>query len=407
MLNNKKVIENYFFMTILQILNSLFYLIIYPFLIRVLGPDSYGLYVYAMSLIGYFLCFVTFGFDLPALKMISLYSEDKLKHSDVMSCVFTAKLYLEIFSFLFFSLIIFFVPFLRENSVIFYLCFLQTLVNIIFPQWYFQAIQKMRVVTVIQLLFKLLSLPFIFLFVKKSEDLMLFTAITIVFSLLGGIVAFVEIIYIEGLRIKWMLFSELKFWFKEGLPFFLSNFTGVLKEQSVAILIGSFLGMREVALYDLANKIIIVPRTLMMSINGALFPKVISDFRIEIVRKIVRYQSIIGFIIIGMIAVFGKWIVVFMGGKEMESSYTIALVLSFTILSWITVGTYVNFVFVQSNKYYYVSRNQLIALMSFFVYSFVGFLFQHSALMLAVSLSLSGMTEIIYCKFVIAKNKLL
>ena len=33
-INNKKVIENYFFMTVLQILNSLFYLIIYPFLIR-------------------------------------------------------------------------------------------------------------------------------------------------------------------------------------------------------------------------------------------------------------------------------------------------------------------------------------------------------------------------------------
>ena len=38
--NNKVVIENYFFMTILQILNSVFYLFIYPFLIKTLGAET-------------------------------------------------------------------------------------------------------------------------------------------------------------------------------------------------------------------------------------------------------------------------------------------------------------------------------------------------------------------------------
>ena len=32
--NNKTVIENYFFMTVLQIINSFFYLLIYPYLIK-------------------------------------------------------------------------------------------------------------------------------------------------------------------------------------------------------------------------------------------------------------------------------------------------------------------------------------------------------------------------------------
>ena len=48
---NATVAENYVFMTVLQALNMCFYLLVYPFLIRVLGVDSYGLYVYAAAVV--------------------------------------------------------------------------------------------------------------------------------------------------------------------------------------------------------------------------------------------------------------------------------------------------------------------------------------------------------------------
>ena len=58
-------------------MNSLFYLLIYPYLIRTLGAESYGLYVFAFSVSVYFVSLVQFGFDTPALKAISLNPDDK------------------------------------------------------------------------------------------------------------------------------------------------------------------------------------------------------------------------------------------------------------------------------------------------------------------------------------------
>lgn len=405
--NNKVVIENYFFMTVLQVLNSMFYLLIYPFLIRVLGAESYGLYIFAVSIVTYFIYFVGFGFDMPAVKNIALNVDDHKSKSHTLSCIFTAKVYLEIISLIIFSIVIYLIPLLHENWLLLYICFLQTFANIIFPQWYFQGVQRMRIVTYIQLGFKILSLPFIFLLIKEPNDIIVFAFIVSLASLGGGMIAAFILWHYEKISIKWIPLYEIKKWYNDAFPFFLSSSAGIVKEQSVTLIIGAFFGMKDVALYDLANKIIIVPRTLLISVNGALFPKIMANFRNEIVKKIIRYQILLCLAIILAIILIGKWVVLFMGGAAMVDSYPIAIVLSVTVLTWIVVGSYISFVYVPNDRYYLVTKNQFAAFISFFVYCGVGLLFAQNALMLAVALSLSGLTEIAYCKYLIRKEKLL
>jgi PST family polysaccharide transporter len=405
--NNKKVIENYFFMTVLQILNSMFYFLIYPFLIRTLGAESYGLYVYALSIVTYFISFVGFGFDMPGVKAIAENSGNTKSISNIISCIFTAKIYLEIISFVIFSVVIFSIPYLRNKSLLFYILFFQTFTNIFFPQWYFQGVQRMRVVTIIQLSLKLISLPFIFLLIKSSKDINVFAIITTFSSIGGGIVAAIVLKYEEGIIISWVSINDLKIWFKDSLPFFLSSSTGVIKEQSVTVIIGAFFGMHDVAIYDLANKIIMVPRVFLFSVNGAIFPKVIANMKIEITRKIIKYETLIGITIIMLILVFGKWIVLILGGSDMLASYPISVTLSLTILSWIVVGAYIAFIFVPNSKYFYVAKNQFVALISFVIFCTLGMFIYQNILVLAIAMSLSGLTEIIYCRYVIFKEKLL
>ena len=171
--NNKKIIENYFFMTLLLVLNSYFALLIYPYLIKTLGKESYGIYVYGFTIASFFTTFVSFGFDMTGLRSISKVPFSVRDKSLILSKVFTAKLYLEFISIGIFAILVNVIPLWRENSLIYWICFSTTLVNIFLPVWYFQGIQKMKIVTIIQLLLKIASLPFIFYYVKTSSDILI------------------------------------------------------------------------------------------------------------------------------------------------------------------------------------------------------------------------------------------
>lgn len=182
----------------------------------------------------------------------------------------------------------------------------------------------------------------------------------------------------------------------------------VLKEQIITIIIGSFFNMTEVAYYDLANKIISVPRTLVMSINGALFPKMVNEYKnIKLVRKIIKYEFLIGLLLMLCVILFGKIAINLLGGAQMLESYDLSVILSVTILSWLVVSAYVNFIFIPNNKFYFVSINQFSALITFILFSIIGFLFWKNIYVLVFALAGSAIFEILNCIYLTHKNKLL
>lgn len=398
---NATVAENYVFMTVLQALNMCFYLLVYPFLIRVLGVDSYGLYVYAAAVVALFVTFVSFGYDLPAAKRIAENVGDKNAMSQILSEVTTSKLLLEVFAMIVYFGLFLLLPKMQANPILFVIVFSQTITNIFFPQWYFQGVQRMRVVTYIQVAFKVLSLPFLFLFLHDAQDNWVYALIVTITAIAGGVVAWLIIIYKDGIKVRLVSLSAIQVSIRNALPFFLSNTTGVIKEQGVVLLIGQFLGMNDVAIYDLANKIILIPRTLFSKLNDALFPKMMAQQNESRRRKILIGEIVIGLVSIALIAIFGYWAVLLLGGASMMSSYAVSVILSVTILTWLVVGALIYFYIIPSGKAFYITVNQLVALLTTFVFAGVGLFFTHSVYLLAVSLALSGLIEILFCSIVV------
>lgn len=405
--NNGKVMENYFFMTILQILNMCFYLLIYPFLIRTLGTEGYGLYAYSASLVFLFITFINFGFDLPAAQQVALHVNDKEHLELVLSSVQTAKIYIEAIAIIAFAILTFLNPIIHDAPLVFWITFPQTVTFILFPQWYYQGMQNMKVVTYIQFGFKLLSLPFILLFIESSQDVWLFALIATVASLLGGVTSWLMIRYQDGLHIRWATVSQVKEAYKDAIPFCGSNLIGVIKEQGMIILAGSVLGMRDVAIYDLANKIMLIPRTILSRLNDALYPKLIVKKDRSTNRKVLYSEVAIGLAAIAIIALLGPLAVWVLGGSQMMASYGVTVLLSVSILSWLVVGALLQFYFIPAGKNKYVFYNQLVAVISCFITAGIGLLLFHNVYALAAAFAISGLCEIIYCFIQVKRQQLL
>ena len=393
-LSNKKVIENYFFMTVILLLNSMFGLLIYPYLIKTLGTESYGIFLFATTIANYFICFVGFGFDMYGLRKIAENPSSIKNKSEVLSNVFTTKIYLEILSIIFFITLILLFPNLRENIWVYIICFTTTLVNIFFPTWYFQGIQKMRVVTYIQLLFKLLSLPFIFTFVRTPDDILVFSIIMTTSSLLGAFYAFIHLFIFEGIKIRIVAINRVKAYVVESQYFFYTNFLNIMKAQTLNLIVGIHFGMRDLAIYDLGAKIVQVPFLLTSSINGALFPKIVLNFNIQLLKKILFFERIVGVLCILSIVFFGKLAIKILGNDTMMDAYPIA---------FLQTGCYITLILIPKKKDIYVLKDLIISFVSLVIFILIGSLFSSNILILPISLSLSALIEILYLKTITKK----
>lgn len=401
--NNKKVVENYFFMTLLLVLNSFFGLLIYPYIIRTLGAEAYGTYIFASTVVNYFICFIGFGFDMYGVRLIAENSFSIETKSKVLSIIFTTKLYLEAISVIFALVAVFVFPILRAYFWVYIVCFATTLLNIFFPTWYFQAMQKMKVVSYIQLLFKLLSLPFIFIWVKTPDDLLLFSIIMTSSSLLGAFYAFIHILMFEKLKITLVPIKESFIYLKESQYFFYTNFLNMMKIQTINLIIGTRYTMTDLALYDLANKIIYVPLMLISNINNALFPKVVSNFNSILIKKILLIERIIGVLAILSVVIFGRMIIQILAGEEMLGAYWIAVILSFTIFAFLQTSCYIGLILIPNRKDSYVLKDLILSFSTLFIFTLLGMLFSKSILVLPIAFSLAGLAELLYLRNVSKK----
>lgn len=166
--------------------------------------------------------------------------------------------------------------------------------------------------------------------------------------------------------------------------------------------------MKDVALFDLAVKIYTVPTILIASINSALFPKVVVLKNItSTIKKIIKIENVIGVSIFILLVLFGKWIVMIMGGENMMESYNLLVILGVGIFAQLSVGAICNFIFIPQNKNSYILKDQIVAMIVFFAVAIAGILLKLGIFVIPLALTLSLLSELVYTSGIVVKYKML
>jgi polysaccharide transporter, PST family len=253
---NKKMLENIISLFILQGGNYILPLIIFPYLVRVLGVEGYGVIVTAAAFINYFVVFTDYGFNLTATREIAMNRNNSDRINEVFSEVMFTK-----FSMVLISLLLLFVsiPLLenvRSEWEIYLATFLVVLGSVFFPIWYFQGIEQMKYITFLNLFGRFVSVIFIFIFVKEPSDYFIAALIQSLGSLIPGIISYYIIFKKFKIQFVKVKLNKIYMQLKEGLSVFISGVSILSYTSYNTIIIGLMYGPKEAGLFSVALKLI-------------------------------------------------------------------------------------------------------------------------------------------------------
>lgn len=306
-------------------------LVTYPYLIRVLGKDIYGLVVFAQAIVAYLVILVGFGFNISATREISMHRENKEKVSEIVSCVFILKSLLFLFAFFILGILLIVIPKAQGYEVLFLLSMWTCLYDVIFPMWYFQGIEQMKYITFISLVSRLIFLGLIFVFIQASKDFLFVPIIYGIGAIVAGCIALIIIFVNHQIKFRWQSIDKLKYYFFDSFPIFISNVSVSFYVSTNKVITGTFLGMTEVAYYDLAEKLISILRIPQSILSQSLFPKISKEKNISFIKRVFKVTLLLNTILFLGILLFSKNIILIFGSEQMLPAWLVVNIMALTL----------------------------------------------------------------------------
>ncbi|WP_455623958.1 oligosaccharide flippase family protein [Parabacteroides sp.] len=317
---NKTVLANFSYLSLLQVFTILFPLLTYPYLLRVIGLELYGVIVFAQAIINYVSLVINFGFNMSGARNVAVYKEDKVRLSRIVSSTYLCKFILWIVCLIVYLSVISIVPFFRDYYWVYLLSFLLTLNELLLPIWFFQGIEKMKYVTIVNLSARLLFVAAIFLFVHEQADYLIVPLLNGIGAVFAGCLSLYIVLRKERIKLSVIPIQELGSAYKESFPLFVSNLSTQIYVNVNKLVVGSCLGMSEVSIYDMAEKVSHLMKLPISMMAQAVFPKISRERNIGFVNRVMFLVA--GTVLQAYICVFigSDWIVYLFTGEYMEEA---------------------------------------------------------------------------------------
>ncbi len=345
------LIENIASLSLLQWVNYIVPLFLIPFLVRSLGIELFGLVMFAQSVSTIFIIFSDLGFSITGTRKISVLKKDKKQISEIFWNITTIKVATLILLFGVLLLLIAFVPKFSKEPLLFIFSFGVTIGSTVFPSWFFQGIQKMKIITVVNTTAKLIFALLVVIYVTSPDDYLLVP----LFNSSGFIIAGVSgLIYatrhVTFLRPK---LKNIKAQIKESAPVLLSSIATTLYTSSNVLILGFLTNNTITGVYASFEKVILALKGVYGPIYQAMFPWLSMKKDInEFIRKTGTYVFIIGLTGSFFLIVCSKQILESVFRDELITSYNKGFQLISIIMFLSGMNMLYNFLFLSAKKEY-------------------------------------------------------
>ena len=326
-LQNKNFLYNIlyqFFVFIIPLLTT-------PYISRVLGVDNVGIYSYTYSIVYYFMLLAMLGITNYGSREIAKCS-NKIERSKMFLSIYFLQIFMSIICIILYLLLTFLLQTKYLNIMLINICFLFSVLFDI--NWFFYGLEKFKITISRNIIIKLLSLIFVFAFVKNANDLWKYSLIIGTSTLISQMFLWLfirkEIVFIK-IKLE-DVFQHLKPCIILFIPVIAYSIYRVMDKT----MLGSIAGTLNLGYYENAEKIINIPVAIINALGVVMLPsmaKTVNDD--ELKEKILySFKLILLFIIpifFGLIVVSDNFSILFFG-QEFEQSGFIIQLLSITFV---------------------------------------------------------------------------
>lgn len=267
-------------LTSIQVSNALVPILVFPFVLTIVGADLYAKIAISEAITFITLTVVLYSFEINGVSsLVGLdLKRDREQISIIFSSIFIARLLLLFFCVLALAILGMFIE--KKLFMLLMLWMMLPLSFIFQSSFLYQGLERNAPVAVFTVFSRVLCVLLIFELINDADDYYLVPIIIGVSYLLGGAASFVYVMMVLDVRLKIISLVGIGKYMLEGKEIFFGNLS-VIFYRDFNVLILSVLSSSSVAIatYSIAEKFIKAMQATMRPLNMLFYPKVVGLLR--------------------------------------------------------------------------------------------------------------------------------
>lgn len=262
---------NFIMNFILTASSFIFPLITYPYISRVLLVDGNGEVSFAASVLSYFSMFASLGIPTYGIRVCAQVRDNKEELSRTVQELLIINIFSMIVTYIAFFLSLFMISVFSADKGLLLINSISLVLNTLGVNWFYSALEQYSYITIRSLIFKVLSMAFMFLLVHKQSDYMIYAAITVLATGGSNVLNFINLR--RYVTLKPVGNYDIKKHMKPVFIFFGSAVASSIYINLDMVMLGFIAGKTQVGYYQVAVKVKLLLTSLVTSLGAVLMPR--------------------------------------------------------------------------------------------------------------------------------------
>lgn len=268
----RTVAGNFMWLSLLQVAGYVFPLITMPYLARVIGVEGFGKIAFANAIIIWIQIISEWGFNQTATRDVAQNRDNPQRVSEIFSTTLWARILLMLFTLVILLVLIPIIPKFKENWLILLITFLYVPGHILFPDWFFQAMEKMRYISILNIVMKLFFTIMVFVCIKDKDDYILQPLFISLGFVVSGVIAMYYILKRWKVKIFAPQIKEILLSIRKSTDVFINNIAPNFYNSFSQILLGMMGNATANGIYEGGNKFYAISSNFLNVFIRTFFP---------------------------------------------------------------------------------------------------------------------------------------